>query len=372
MTDTPITPESTAEFMARAAVAFRPSTNIDGWTGPRQKRFLEAIADGETVRDACGHVCLSPQSAYAFRRRPKGRAFDLGWKAADLLAREKIAADLLARATDGQTVEITRPDGSVVTKHSYDNRLAVQMLNRLDRYADASERTEPGHAARLVAGEFDAYLDLVGAEGGPARAGLFMLSRNEAPSDLEAVAALARADRALRCGTLAADVDVTDLDPARRAEWTAAQWARAEAAGLLVLAPPPAPPPAPAPAPAPAQPASTRQSVSTPEPEPIWFDEDKHAWRTWFAPPEEFAGDEDGEWGQTNYERDLAPEEMAVLGIPEPGGPEELAEARAERDAWFAANAAAPAQAAIAGANTEETLAPDDSDAADPSSDNED
>ena len=30
------------------------------------------------------------------------------------------------------------------------------MLARLDRYADATERTAPGHAARMVAAEFDA------------------------------------------------------------------------------------------------------------------------------------------------------------------------------------------------------------------------
>ena len=251
MTETPeapiLSPEAIADIAAILDKSIVPSTRIDGWTGAKQKRFLEAIADGETVSDACGKVRLSPQSAYAFRRRAKGRAFDLGWKAADLLARERVAAELLIRAVEGQEVTITRPDGTEVTRHHHDNRLAVQMLNRLDRYADASERTAPGHAARMVAGDFDAYLDLVGAEGGPARAGLFMLARHADgaahAAELEPVLALARADRLLRCGTVAQDLAVADLDPARRAEWTAEQWARAEAAGLLVLAPPPAPNP---------------------------------------------------------------------------------------------------------------------------------
>src|SRR3546814_17302602 len=34
--------------------------------------------------------------------------------------------------------------------------------------------------------------------------------------------------------------DLADLDPAQRAGWTADQWARAEAAGLVAFAPPPA------------------------------------------------------------------------------------------------------------------------------------
>lgn len=350
--ETPATTATTAEEIEALAAKFRdhivPSTNIDGWTGARQKRFLESIADGDTVRDACRFVKLSPASAYAFRRRPKGRAFDLGWRGADLLARERVAADLLIRAVEGQTVEITRADGSTVSKHHYDNRLAVQMLNRLDRYADASERTAPGHAARLIAADFDSYLEIVGNEGGPARAGLFMLAREggEAASELEPVLALARADRMIRCGTAADDVPVADLDPARRADWTAEQWARAEAAGLLVLAPPPAPEPAPEPDPV--EPVVTRQPASTPAPDdsfgaldsPVWFDEGANQWRTHFPPPEDFMGDEDGEWTDESYERALSEEELAALGLVAPDSDEALVEAEADRDAWFAANAA--------------------------------
>lgn len=351
MTDTlPDSPESTADFLARAAVAFKPSTNIDGWTGARQKRFLEAIADGETVIDACGLVCLSPQSAYAFRRRAKGRAFDLGWKGADLLARERVAARLFLRASEGQEVTITRPDGSEMTKHHYDNRLALTMLARLDRYADAAENTAPGHSARLVAGDFDAYLDMIGAEGGPARAGLFMLAHGDTPaSELEPIVALARADRHLRCGTLAPDVATADLDPARRADWTAEQWARAEAAGLLVLAPPVQPEPAPA------QPASDCQPVSTsadaePDDEPVWWDEyageGEGAWRTRFPPPEGFLGEEDGEYGREGYARELDPDEIEQLEAAERAAiAPRRAQDEAERDRWFAACAAQAAAA---------------------------
>ena len=367
MTDTPNTPDANtseaephnpywAEIIAQHAHVICPSTKIDGWSGAHQKRFLEAIADGGTVRDACKLVRLSPQSAYAFRRKPKGRAFDLGWKAADLLAREKVAADILVRALDGQEHTTTREDGSTVTRHSYDNRLALTMLARLDRYADASENTAPGHAARMVAGDFDAYLDLVGAEGGPARAGLFMLARNadgEAPAaELEPIVALARADRQIRCGTLATDIDVADLDPARRAEWTGEQWARAEAAGLIALSPPPAPDPQPQsqsrsqPLPQPSTPADEQafdcQPVSTSAPgpdwnDPVWFDEERDQWRTHFPPPAGFDGDQDGAWSDLDYERDLSAEEMTMLGYTGRDSDEELAARTAERDAWFAA-----------------------------------
>ena len=89
----------------------------DGWTPDRQRAFLEAIAEGHTVGSACALVGMAPSSAYALRRRAAGAAFALGWRAATLLAREKVADTLLARAIDGQVETITRPDGETITRH---------------------------------------------------------------------------------------------------------------------------------------------------------------------------------------------------------------------------------------------------------------
>lgn len=360
------------EYLKQSTV---PSTRTDGWTGAKQKRFLEAIADGDTVKDACGLVRLSTQSAYAFRRTPKGRAFDLGWRAADLLARERFAAELFVRSVEGQVVEITRADGSVVTRHYRDNRLATQMLNRLDRYADASEGTAPGRAARLVASDFDAYLQLVGEEGGPARAGLFMLAHGQdgMAAELGPVVALARADRLIRCGT-AADAALADLDPAKRAEWTAEQWARAQAAGVVALAPAPesftrqpestsrgrAPSDAP---PVPGLDARDLQAFDklqslnlaldegrarAPVPgrdydplldSPVWWNEDEREWRTRFPPPAGFDGVEEHEFGDDRYARTLTPKEekVAWARLKDAFGVVTLEEAEAERDEWFGA-----------------------------------
>jgi hypothetical protein len=119
------------------------------------------------------------------------------------------------------------------------------MLARLDRLAETGTGPADHAAARLVAGEFEQFLELVEREGGAARAGLFLARRlgaegDVAADDLAPVRALARADAWLRTGSdAAAGVPVADLDPAQRAGWTAEQWARAEAAGLLALAPPP-------------------------------------------------------------------------------------------------------------------------------------
>lgn len=278
------------------------------WTPANQRRFLELVAEGNTARFAAYCVGLTTQSAYALRRTARGAAFALGWRAAELLAREGIADELLERAIRGQTERITRADGSEVTRLRYDNRLAMSLLTRLDRRVEDATDGDTA-AARTVAGEFDAYLDLIEKDGGPARAGLFVARRvvaTEDARDLEPIRALAAADRFARTGAATAEeVDIADLDPARRADWTAAQWARAEAAGLVALAPPP-------------EPASTRQPcqpVPEPELDPVWED-DSLGWVTDAPPPEDFDGEEDGEYGHEDYCRTLTDEELEIWLAP--------------------------------------------------------
>lgn len=279
------------------------------WTPYNQRRFLELIAEGESVTYATWALGLSVQSAYAFKRTPRGAAFALGWRAASLLAREGLADKLLERAIRGQTERVTRPDGSEVTRLRYDNRLAMHLLTRLDRQAaDASE--PDAAAARLIAGDFESYLDLVAADAGPARAGLFLARRADgaqAPADLGPIAALAAADRFLRSGvTTAAEVEVADLDPAQRGDWTGEQWARAEAAGLVALAPPPPPEKT-------AQHPQPTQSVS--DLDPVWEDDD-HGWLTDAPPPEDFDGFEEGEYGDEEYARELTEAELEIWLAP--------------------------------------------------------
>jgi hypothetical protein len=279
------------------------------WTPENQRKFLQYVADGNTAEFSAFMIGLSVGGAYAFRRTARGAAFALGWRAANLIAREAIADQLMERAMKGQSETITRADGSEVTKLRYDNRLAMNLLRRLDRQAEEATGADAA-AARVVAGEFDAYLDLVEKDGGPARAGLFLARRSpqtEDARDLEPILSLAAADRFARTGAgTAAEVDIADLDPAQRAGWTAEQWARAEAAGLLALAPPPAPE-KPASAPQPPQPVSPVAD----ELDPIWED-DEHGWVTDAPPPEDFDGEEDGEYGDEDYSRTLTEAEEAI------------------------------------------------------------
>jgi hypothetical protein len=319
---------------AQVAAPGAPAPRIrhDGWTPLRQQVFLRSIAEGQTVELACAGVGLSPQSAYAFRDRASGAAFALGWAAARLLGRERVADILLTRALEGQIETVTRPDGTTVDRLKYDNRLAMGLLTRLDRQAEANHAG--AQAARLVAQEFEAFTDAIGRDDSPARAGLFLGTRalGEPEAELAPVIALARADRFARTGAgLPAEVDTSDLDLANRADWTADQWQRAEAAGLLTISPlPPAggagggPEPEADPEPSSPQLPQLPEDVS----DHVWQN-DTGEWRTDFAPPDDFDGDEAGAFGAVGYQRQLSPAEQASVDRM-------LAEELAEDRAWSA------------------------------------
>lgn len=340
-------PEDDHWAQAAAPGAAAPTIRHDGWTPFRQQVFLRSIAEGATVELACAGVGLSPQSAYAFRNRASGAAFALGWAAARLLGRERMADTLLTRALEGQIETVTRDDGSTVDRLKYDNRLALGLLTRLDRQAESPA----GQAARLVAQEFEAFTDAIGRDDSPARAGLFLGTRalGEAEAELAPVIALARADRFARTGAgLPQEIDTSDLDLVRRADWTADQWQRAEAAGLLTIAPLPLAGGAGG-EPEEEQDEDEEDDALSSSPQfpqlrdeslpPVWDDPD-HGLVTDFPPPDDYDGKEVGIWGTDYYMRTLtAEEEIAWEARPPEPEDEEFEQARASdaraRDLFF-------------------------------------
>jgi hypothetical protein len=342
-----------------AEYAQSPSQRIAGWSAEKQVAFLQGIAEGLTVGQACRVVGLSMQSAYAFRQSARGTQFSIGWQAALLKSRDMLADTLMERALHGNVETVTRPDGSETERHRFDNRLAMAMLTRLDRLADKGAKETTHAAARLAAEDFAEYLELIAADAGPARAGLF-LARRIAPAgayglapagayelapagedDLAPIRTLARADAWLRTHTDLAE-PLADLDPAARTAWSGADWLRAETAGLVAIAPPPAP----------AQETQANQhfpEAEAPEDDPVWWDHVAEGWRTSFPPTEDFDGEEDGAFGEDGYARTLTVEEEALVEAPYEA---ELAARRlaegAARDRWFAL--LAPAGADPAGA----------------------
>lgn len=312
----------------------------NGWTADKQKRFLTALSRGHNITQACAIVGMSRQSAYALRDAARGAAFRLGWDAAILRARDVLADELMDRAFNGVRESVTHDDGRIVTRHRHDNLLAWKMLNRLDKRADAACTDTGAAAVRLAAADFEQLLDLIGREAAPARAGLFLAARLGAVAgeagedDLAPIRTLARADRWLRTHTdLAAPLATADLDPAQRAGWTGEQWARAEAAGLVQLAPD---------APEPDTAADTREMCQLRQADDaaesrVWWCEGREDWRTSFPPPADFFGDEQGDPGDPDYERALTPEEAeAAEAWQARERAPFIAAGLAERGAWLA------------------------------------
>lgn len=338
-----------AGFTHAAIPDFRPdvpdSTRHDGWTAERQKAFLTALSLGHTVTRACAIVDMSPRSAYSLRNAARGAAFRLGWDAALLHARDVLADELMERAFNGVRTTVTADDGRTVTRHRHDNVLAFRMLSRLDRRADAACTDANAAAVRLAAADFEQLLDLVARDAAPARAGLFLAARlgaagvEASQDDLAPIRTLARADRWLRTHTdIAGAIDTADLDPADRAHWTAEQWVRAEAAGLVQLAPP-----EPAAAHEPRESSIDRELRELHEldaanrAQRVWWCGHVEAWRTNFPPPDGFDGEEESEPDYEDYERELTEEEAeAVAALRAREMAPFIASGLAERDAWLA------------------------------------
>lgn len=346
----------TETFLPYDETPLLSSRRQDGWSAANQRLFLEAIAEGHGVEVATGRVGLSTSSAYAFRRTAKGAAFALGWRAASLVARDAIAETLLVRALEGQVSTIVRADGSTQTRHHHDNGLCMRLLARLDRQLETAADADV-KAARLVAQEFDAFLDVVGRGEGPARAGLFLARRvggltdggdpadpaADCTRDLAPIYALAAADRLVRTGVATAqEVDVRDLDPAARANWTAEQWQRADAAGLVALA---VAAPVPGPDENPSEPQHCQHSrgddAAAGADLVVWWSDDAGEYRTCFAPPDDFDGFEQGNFGDREYERDLTDHELAVMAEEDANDAADGAFGPAARDAYFGVEAAA-------------------------------
>ena len=337
------------------------ATRADGWTPARQRRFLETLAATGVIMLACESVRITARSAYNLRIRHDGAAFRLGWDAAILIARDRLATDLLARAITGQEEVIRRdPDNYEVRRHRHDNRLAMSMLSRLDRMADAPAEGSDAALARIVAQDFTAYCDMIC----PYAVMLDEVARDELPLAGHEPSARTSADAQTLLGERPGDPDPVEDEAAvlvtsaasvamfiavrRNLLSTTAQGGPLGpvAHGETGLNPP-------------FSAAHERCELRPPEAFPhlmdlppeeaaaglrgVWWDTLYNAWRTDFPPPPDFTGEETDEmYDPDDYQRELTmDEEQAVVRQLEAEYlPYKEAAIRA-RDAYFGFDAAA-------------------------------
>lgn len=243
------------------------AVRCDGFTPARQRRFLESLAANGLVRTACAAAGISHETVYTLRHRHDGAAFRLGWDAALLLARVALSDRLMERAIDGQEEVITHdPATHTRTRHRHDTRLALALLARLDRFADDAA---PAHGdVRMVAGDWEAFLDLVAAGHNGSGVALFLAARR--------------------------------IDPAGEPCSGPCQ--------LCGAAPPPPP-----------DTDDAAQGEDADDPDAalfdhytVWHDDESGTLRTNFPPPPGFDGEEYGEFEDAYYARTLTDEEDAI------------------------------------------------------------
>jgi hypothetical protein len=226
------------------------------WTPQVQRAFLEALAVEGSVRGACRSAGKSWRTAYALRMQGRGAAFALGWDGAVLIARARLADELMERALEGQEESMTR-SGDTITRHRHDNRLAMSLLTRLDKMAEAP--MAPGNdtgRARIVAEDFEAFLELIESGGDRDAALAFIHARTPALPAPET----AETGAPEQC-------DLLSQALLKKAGYTSVT-ERAKAMGF-------------------------------------WFDHRAQEWRTDFPRPEGFEGDEKGSHEEEDYEREL-------------------------------------------------------------------
>ena len=260
----------------------------DGWDGPRKATFCRTLAETGVVTEACRACGMSAKAAYALRQRD--HVFALAWEAALSMARERLADELLARSMKGSVEQIMNNHGAIVgERHSYDNKLAMAVLRRLDRRAElgATFKTPPlwalPDAPAAVSGDWQLLLDAMSED------------RSE--------------DAALLLTPIPAKGNEGNDPPCEGDD-------------------------------------EDSDSLDAPyRPRRVWQCWQTDEWRTDFPPPDGFAGDEKGKWEDSSgYSRSLTDEEMAALvagGLAEPGPDEGTAisidDDAADRDAFFAA-----------------------------------
>ncbi len=276
------------------------------WSGPNQRRFLEALAQNGVVSLAARLVNMSAQAAYVFRQRAAGRVFALGWLAAILVSRDRLFDDLMERAFLGQEEELVRhPESNRLVRRRIDNRLGMGLLSRLDRMiADAAEREPLLPAARIVAGDFERYLDLVEQDASAADVRLFLAS-----SAGDATCAF---HYQLAQKSAGFEEEEAALEGSAESDPRADDSPEAYAACLSV-----------------------------------WYDGEDEEWRTNFPPPPGYDGVEFGSYGDADYERTLTEAEAEVQDARKAVEDRPyVAAAHKARDAWFRPEAAVRAEMA--------------------------
>ncbi|SEH10620.1 hypothetical protein SAMN05428974_0009 [Sphingopyxis sp. YR583] len=254
-----------------------PAPGSYHWTPKLQRAFLESLATTGSVKIASTSVGMSPRATYDLKHKTQGAAFKLGWAAAVLIARGRLADELLDRAIWGHeemTTVMREEDRSLTKRRRIESRLGLAMLARLDRMVETRAQAGEEMLARIIAGDWPGFLALFDVDADNAQA-----------EGHNAALALWLAGRDNRANPLATLWRGTGI--------------ASEVAQISALSD--------------NEPEDACEDEPTPEEQAaamtIWTDDVTGELRTNFPPPEDFVGSEEGRFGDEDYERSLDAEE---------------------------------------------------------------
>ncbi|MBO9715170.1 hypothetical protein [Sphingomonas sp.] len=122
-----------ARLAAPPAVDLETAPRIrssEGWDVDAQRTFLQHLAGGGCVSQACAAVGLSRQSAYALRRHHPNSVFAIGWDVAIDLARQALLDEATERALSGREQPVWYHGEQVGTRVVHNDRLLMFLLAR--------------------------------------------------------------------------------------------------------------------------------------------------------------------------------------------------------------------------------------------------
>ncbi|MDK2760896.1 MAG: hypothetical protein KYX64_05995, partial [Sphingopyxis sp.] len=266
-----------------------PAPGSYHWTPKLQRAFLESLATTGSVKIASTSVGMSARATYDLKHKPQGAAFKLGWAAAVLIARGRLADELLDRAIwghDEMTTVYREEERSLYKRRRIESRLGLAMLARLDRMVETRANAGEAMLAQIIAGDWPGFLSLFDAAEAMAadRAGA---DEDKGTDD--------------RTDGLGAALGVWLAGRDNRANPLATLWRDSAIANEV------------------AQISALSDEGVEPEAEPtpeeqaarmtIWHDDVTGELRTNFPAPADFIGIEEGVFGDDGYERTLDVEE---------------------------------------------------------------
>ena len=114
----------------------------NGWTKPKERRFLAVLAETCNVTRACRAARVGVTSVY--RRRKQNAAFRAGWSEAVATAYQQLELVLLERAFNGTEKVVTSRSGEPIVMRDYSNQLGLALLKlHRDTAAEANSDFPP-------------------------------------------------------------------------------------------------------------------------------------------------------------------------------------------------------------------------------------